>query len=427
MSARPLLTTMLTLCCVTPLLAQPAAIPFQGSYAPPMYINTGAYADPYATVTIPATPPVFGTVALPTSDSLRDRVWFRTEFLSWRVEGMDLPPLITTSTVPTPINQAGVLGAANTSILFGLNEINDGPASGFRYQSGYRLRSNNGWSIESEFFKLKSQSDGFLGRNDGTEILALPYFNVVTGQQASRLLSYPGVSAGAVSVSSKSKLGSYMLVGRVNLNPNQICTPDGGDRVDYLIGYRYLEVTDRLQLSHDIAALIPANPDTRSVVEQFDTKNKFNGLQLGVTYMAQFRRAWVESMIRVGVGSNRQQVRVFGSDTSTDGGVTTTTPTGFLTQRTNIQKVRRNQFTMIPEVGLTFGYRFSPRFHGTLGYSVLYFPNVVRASDQIDTDLNPNFFAPEAVPLTGALRPRPFFRENSFYAHGLNIGGEFRF
>ena len=81
---------------------------------------------------------------------------------------------------------------------------------------------------------------------------------------------------------------------------------------------------------------------------------------------------------------------------------------------------------MIPEFGLTLGFRFTRRFHGTIGYSVVYFPNVVRAGDQIDRDLNPTLFAPETA-FVGAPRPTFRFEDTSFYAHGLNLGGEFRF
>ena len=70
------------------------------------------------------------------------------------------------------------------------------------------------------------------------------------------------------------------------------------------------------------------------------------------------------------------------------------------------------------------GIRVTDWMHATIGYTVLYYPNVVRAGDQIDTDLNPNGFQEETVPFVGARRPRPLFVESDYWAHGLNVGAE---
>ena len=81
---------------------------------------------------------------------------------------------------------------------------------------------------------------------------------------------------------------------------------------------------------------------------------------------------------------------------------------------------------MVPEVGLTAGLRVTDWLYGTIGYSVLYYPNVVRAGDHIDRDVNPNLIPPEQ-PISGALRPQFRFVETDYWAHGLNLGAEFRF
>ena len=47
------------------------------------------------------------------------RVWLRADYLMWFTTGTRLPPLVTTSPQGTPANQAGVLGAPGTTILFG--------------------------------------------------------------------------------------------------------------------------------------------------------------------------------------------------------------------------------------------------------------------------------------------------------------------
>lgn len=132
-------------------------------------------------------------------------------------------------------------------------------------------------------------------------------------------------------------------------------------------------------------------------------------------------------MLRVAIGSNAQKISIDGTTAITEGGVTETYPGSLLAQRSNIGSREKSEFTMIPELGLTLGLRVTERLHATVGYSMLYFPNVVRAAEQIDTDVNPNLIPPEADPFTGSLRPRPLFAETDYWAHGLSIGGELRF
>ncbi len=82
---------------------------------------------------------------------------------------------------------------------------------------------------------------------------------------------------------------------------------------------------------------------------------------------------------------------------------------------------------MIPEIGLTLGIRVTDWLDATIGYTALYYPNVVRPGDQIDTDVNRNLLPPEVNPFTGALRPQFHFVESDYLAHGLTLGAELRF
>ena len=81
---------------------------------------------------------------------------------------------------------------------------------------------------------------------------------------------------------------------------------------------------------------------------------------------------------------------------------------------------------MVPELGLNFGFRLTRCLQGTIGYTIIYFPNVLRASRQIDIDVNPQLIPPEAV-VSGPLRPRFRAIEDDYWAQGLNFGLEFSF
>jgi hypothetical protein len=408
--------------------AQPPSTAPYIQYAPAQAGYTGG-ADPYATTTAPYGPGWFGTngIVMPVMNQVQDRAWWRVEYLIWWTEGMDLPPLVTTSPLGTPQNEAGRLGFADTTVRFGNQDINTGSTGGLRGRSGYWFTDDHRFGIESEFFRLRNQHDGFSAAGDGDPILARPYFNIVTGDEDAQLISYPGFAAGDVRIKSKNKLESYMFSGRFATVPAPNWQTNPGEqtsRADWIIGYRRLKLEDNVHISDNVTLTGPPVTDI-ATVEHFATKNKFDGVQLGFVYQRDFQRARLESRMRVALGNNKQTVNIGGTNTITVGGLTTVTDGGLLAQATNSGNFTRNEFTMIPELGATLGIRITDRIHGTVGYTVLYYPNVVRAGDQIDTDVNPTLIG--GGPLVGAPRPRFRFIDNDFWAHGLNLGAEVRF
>lgn len=90
------------------------------------------------------------------------------------------------------------------------------------------------------------------------------------------------------------------------------------------------------------------------------------------------------------------------SNSQTDDG---TYAGGLLAQRTNIGTYRRDQFAIVPELGVTLGLRIAPRMRATFGYSFLYMSRVARPGEQIDLDVNPDLLPPEFAPFAGPLRP----------------------
>ena len=130
--------------------------------------------------------------------------------------------------------------------------------------------------------------------------------------------------------------------------------------------------------------------------------------------------------MRLGIGNVNQTVTIGGQSNIVDAGVASSFNTGILAQRTNIGTYSRDKFTMIPELGVTLGYQLTKRIRGTIGYSLIYWGNVVRPGDQVDLDLNPNLFAPEQTPFTGPLRPQFDFVETDYWVQGVSFGAECR-
>ncbi len=387
--------------------------------------------DPYAMVPATNNPYWWGQgFAFPTTSCIKDRFWVEVDYLLMRTDGMDVPALVTTSPNGTSAGDAGVLGREGTKILYGNGELNEGSANGARLRSGMWFRQGR-WAIEGEFFRLRNSTETFSSSNDGTSILARPYFDIVSGDQASEVIAFPGTVAGGVQVSSSSELRSGLINFRRSLIPlSMLGTGDGcdpPDRVDWIVGYRVVELKDDLTIGERRDSISSPSSLEISRSDSFTTKNQFNGLQLGVVYLAHFRRASLESMIRVALGNNQQSASIRGGSTINDSGTTNNFTGGLLAQRTNIGDYQRDEFTMIPELGLNLGFRVTRCLHANIGYSLIYFPNVWRAGDQIDTDVNPGLIPPESVTLVGSARPQFRAVEDDYWAHGLNFGATLKF
>ncbi|TWU01150.1 BBP7 family outer membrane beta-barrel protein [Stieleria varia] len=385
---------------------------FQGGwFANPGYANSGF-----------ERPPLF--------PRLHNRVYFAADYLLWDVDGMRTPRMVTTSPAGTPSDTAGVLGETGTSVLFGGGEINGGATSGVRLMGGLWITPDQRVGLDVEYINLAEQTDGYNTGSNGSPILARPFFDVAAGQETAQLIAYPGIVAGGTNISSSSDLSSLMLGARIALCPapgpclDPCASPDG---VHFLVGYRGVDLDDRITINENLTSQISNIPGTLSLVDRFETRNEFDGIQFGVLHRMTLQRAWLESSLRVAAGTNEQTINISGSNRAVESGVAIDSSGGLYAQRSNIGNHRRDEFTMIPELGLRLGVRLTRSLHATIGYSALYFPNVVRASEQIDTDLNPGLFAPGDDPLTGAFRPRVLWRETDYLAHGLTLGGELQF
>lgn len=355
-------------------------------------------------------------------DGIDNRLYLFGEFLFWDVTGMQTPALVTTSPTGTAQNVAGVLGETTTSALFGPTELNEGGVEGFRFGGGFWITPRRNVAVESEYFWLSEQNDGFAANSGSNSILAFPYFNVVDGQEDAYLIAHPDVSPGSVSLSSESDLRSFLINGRVSLCDHGTCCQQCGarDRTDLIVGYRHIRLRDRL----DLAGNSELTAGTRATRDSFRTTNRFNGLQLGVVRRSLLRRrTWLESTMRVALGNNEQELSIDGR-TSTPAG---TASGGVYALPSNIGNYQRDEFVLVPELGLKLGVRLREHLHFTVGYSVLYIPNVVRAAEQIDTDINPNLIPPGTTPLVGVARPRVLWRQSDYFAQGLTLGAELQY
>ncbi len=355
---------------------------------------------------------------------MRGRLWFREEYLVWWPQGSFMPPAATTSPQGTPQAQAGVLGQ-DTSVLFGNSDINNNARSGGRFAVGTWLGCERRWGVEGIYTMLGKETDEFVLASDGDPILARPFFNIEGGQQGNdaALLAYPGIVRGGTTLWATSRFQGIELLFRRGM------FTQGDNQISLLFGYRYNRLDDGLRMQDALVSTDAlsgfAAGTTLTSFDQFDAQNKFSGAELGVIGQMQHERWSLEASMKLAFGSTNARVTIDGSTTTTVvGQAPVVTAGGLLAQSTNIGVYRQNDFTMVPEMGVTLGYDLTCRLRLTAGYSFIYWSRVARSADQIDMNLN---LSQQAGNLVGA--PRPAFQWNmsDLWVQGLNFGVNYRF
>ncbi len=188
-------------------------------------------------------------------------------------------------------------------------------------------------------------------------------------------------------------------------------------------GYRYLRLRDRLAFSQHLTSLNPLVPVSMDMFDRFDTRNEFQGADLGAVWQAGWNRWALECLLKTGIGNVHQVVDIQGSTTiAPENAPAESYVGGLLAQQSNMGHFSQDRFAMLPEIGVTFGYRIFPHWKLTAGYTLLYWGSVARPGDQIDLDINPDQLPPPLNPIEGPLRPAFEFQESDFWAQGLNFG-----
>jgi hypothetical protein len=377
-----------------------------------------------------AEPVVGGSFVDEPSDRGDGRTWAGVEYLLWWMRGAGLPWLATTGPPQTPLSQAGVPGAPGTAVLFGGDGVNAAMRSGGRLTVGHWLDERQTFGIEANFLLLEDRAAHFSAASDGTgnPILARPFIDGPSGFPAALPIAYPGNLVGSITASETS---GGLVGGGVWLR--ETVAAGGFARLDVLCGYRHLRFTDRLAIYHDVVAIRPTTPGVflpgvrSQVTDSFDTENTFNGIDLGLD--TQFRRGpfTLNVLTKLAVGQNRQDAGVAGSTTTTPpGGSPATRPSGFLALASNIGRYHRNEVSLIPELGVTLSVDLGRRLRASVGYDLLFWYEVVRAGDQVDTTVNPALILgpnPNADPM----RPEFRFQRTNLWTQGITFGVEIRF
>jgi hypothetical protein len=351
--------------------------------------------------------------------------WFRTEYIAWWGNGIDLPPMLTTSPAGTGAARAGLLGDPGTQILLGNESYDDDPRSGIRFSFGYWLDPSHCRGIEAYFFQPGDESMSYANSStNGLPILARPFFDASQQQYVAQLLSHPDVSNGSFDFDySTETLGAGVLL-RTN------AARSFEHKVDFLGGYRYTHMSDDMLINDELTSTATGGSiPLGTVVSGFDdisTSNEYHGVDLGM--QVDFKRGrWTFTFLgKCALGNMTQDIDINGSTTvSVPGATPVTTAGGLLTQPTNIGTYSRNKFTVVPEASINARYMLNCRWTATVGYNFIFWNNVVRADDQIDFRVNTTQIG--GGTLFGPGQPEMEFKETNYWLQGVNAGLELQF
>jgi hypothetical protein len=363
------------------------------------------------------------------------RIWGSAEYLLWWAKGMNVPPLVTESPAGSPRALAGVLGAPGTTVLFGGDAVDDRARSGLRLRAGVWLDECQTCGLEGSFL--------FLGREgehetftcaDNTMTIARPFFNAsldpgsvlaAAPRPDSELVCLPGLLSGSVTVHTATEFFGF----DVNFRKNLCCGCDY--RIDGLLGYRYLQLTDHVTATEDLgvtSTTAPALPfgTTFLVQDNFEAVNEFNGGQVGMAGEWRRGRWYLGSRSLIAFGNTHSEVTINGVTRVTVPGLLPVPNSGgLLAQPTNIGRSARNNFSVVPESTLLLGYQLTDSLRAFVGYSVLYWTKVLRAGDQIDLVVNASQIPPGT--LVGPARPAIPANTTDFWAQGVSFGVEMHY
>jgi hypothetical protein len=360
--------------------------------------------------------PIASAQSAPSGTSEAGRFTVGAEALLWWFKGNPTPTLVT----------GGLFTDPEERIFLGGKDVDTNPNPGFRLNVGYGLTDQ--WGLDSSFFYIPTRTvRGSVSSSGkpGSLLLLIPVIDAVTGLEDPQAISFPGIYSGGARLEiSNDLLGA-------DLNATMRVASGRNWRVEALGGVRYLRLHETLLFTTDSPNVAPFPADVYTTTDRFEVTNNFFGVQLGARAKADWGSLFLNGVVKVGLGVMRQTLDISGTlltNDFNDFGVPISYPAGgYFATPTNVGEKTRNQFGVVPEVGLNLGYRLTPWMSVVAGYTFLYANTVLRAPNQLVRTVNySSFEAPPTRP-TGPQEPSFKFKSSDFWAQGLNVGMVFRF
>jgi hypothetical protein len=350
-------------------------------------------------------------------------VYGSAEALFWWIRDSHLPPLLTVS----PPTVAGAV-APGTRVLYGDNSVAPQDRIGGRFTVGAWLNECQNWGVVGSYFFLGDRGNSFAAAGDGVNVFSRPFLNTngvvggTPGQPVAdrEIIAFPGFANGTFAAKTEDTLWGADINARMNLLRG--CSW----RLDGLVGFRYLHFDEQITINETFQGTAGPNAGRMgSLTDQVSTANNFYGGQLGV--LGEYHRGpWsLDVNGKVALGTTHQSVTATGAQMDVNEFGVPVSGAGLLVQPSNAGTRSRDMFSVVPEVTFNLGYQVTTHLKVFAGYDFLYWSNVARVGDQIDTTLDVNSRAFPISQAAGATRPAPLLQSTSFWAQGFNAGLQF--
>jgi hypothetical protein len=342
----------------------------------------------------------------------------------WWTSGMRLPPLVST----------GPLGAPGTTILEGGDSVGIDGRSGFRSTIGAWLDCRDVWGFELDYLTIGERDTGFSASSTEFPTLSRPIYDMLLNQPSAEPVN------GSIAVATKDYFQSAGAMLSYNVwncgvrylapsgcdacGENQCCIPlPTSYRLDVLMGFRYYNLSDQV-LINETTTVSNATTTTYQIQDNFRARNDFYGSELGLRTRATRGRWALDLLMKLAAGNTHETVSIAGL--TSNGG---TANAGVLASGANLGVFQRDEFTMIPELGMEVGYQITRHLRTYAGYDILYWGCVRRAGDQIDLMVDPQNVPSDLRYSPTTALPSPTFpdRPTCFWAQGVHAGLEVTF
>lgn len=335
-------------------------------------------------------------------------VWGSAEFLNWSVRGSSIPTLVISGPagVPVPIDSPFAREEYGGRILGGVQ-------SGIRARAGVWLDSTEGFGLDFGFIWLAESTDNYVSDINSVRSLARPVFNTLANENQFVVIDNAPTINGQIAIASRSSFWGG------EANTRQVLINTGSFRLDGYLGYRYLNLTDEMEITQIRAT--GAGLVTSSYWDRFETVNQFHGGQIGL--ISELNHGRLSIGLRGGAALGFTFTRTTIDGFSQVGG--TTNNAGVLAQSSNIGESTTNRFTVIPHVGGNVGFDLNRYMRIFGGYDLMIWSNPTRVGGVIDAALNPSILAGNG-PLVGTPRPVNPNTTSTYWLHGWSAGIQFK-
>jgi hypothetical protein len=365
------------------------------------------------------------------------RGWAAVEYLLWDIKDQNVPGIASLNRIPITLPVVGPVTAIfqSTPILPGGSTLTDHERSGVRLSGGFWFDDDHCWGVEASYFQLQQQRTTSIvgpqmtsldintpilvqvGTTAGTTSTITDSTGFTSTITTSQIVTQPLALHGTLAASTLASGANRVWGAEIN----GCCTTCyfGAVAFDFLLGFRYIDLSEDLLILNNVALNAPPLAVTMSTSDAFATRNQIYAPQVGAGFTGYWGPISLEGQAKIGLGGVHQGVSLFGTGTPTG---------GLLIQKVDAGDHTRDRYASVSEVTLNAGYQFTRNIRGFVGYNLTYIVNVLRPGDQLSPAVNNTQVLISGQPTVLSMRQLDFrFNDRDIWLTGVNFGLEFRY